>query len=203
MSGIHRSPMNSPHKGPVVWKCFHLMTSSWIVYKGICCNCWMNAYFYAYPVVKSLTHCGPVTLFGDIDFGQHWLRWWLVAWRIQSITRANTDLSSVRSSDIHLRAISPEIPQTSALKIISKFVHLKFPSHYNNLIMGVMASQITSLTVVYSTVYSRRRSKKTSKLRWPVNSPHKGPVTWKNSIWWRHHEISRGGGGGGGGGAVG
>ena len=112
MSGIHRSPMNSPHKGPVVWKCFHLLTSSWIVYKGICCNCWMNAYFYAYPVVKSLTHWGPVTLFGDIDFGQHWLRWWLVAWWIQSITRANTDLSSVRSSDIHLRAISPEIPQT-------------------------------------------------------------------------------------------
>ena len=49
--------------------------------------------------------------------------------------------------------------------------------------------QITSLTVVYSIVYFRRRSKKTSKLRvtglcaenspGPVNSPHKGPVTWK------------------------
>ena len=25
--------------------------------------------------------------------------------------------------------------------------------------------------------------------RWPVNSPHKGPVTRKNvSIWWRHHD---------------
>ena len=23
------SPVNSPHKGPVTWKCFHLMTSSW------------------------------------------------------------------------------------------------------------------------------------------------------------------------------
>ena len=55
--------------------------------------------------------------------------------------------------------------------------------------MGAMAPQITSLTIVYSTVYSRRRSKKTSKLRitgfvrgihrWPVNSPHKGPVTRK------------------------
>ena len=44
----------------------------------------------------------------------------------------------------------------------------------------------------------RSRSKKTSKLRvtglcagnspGPVNSPHKGSVTWKNvSIWWRHH----------------
>ena len=26
---IHRSPVNSPHKGPVTRKCFHLMTSSW------------------------------------------------------------------------------------------------------------------------------------------------------------------------------
>ena len=52
--------------------------------------------------------------------------------------------------------------------------------------MTTMASQITSLTVVYSIVY-----KKTSKLRvtglcagnspGPVNSPHKGPVTRKMS----------------------
>ena len=25
-----------------------------------------------------LTHCGLVTSCGDIDLGQHWLRWWLV-----------------------------------------------------------------------------------------------------------------------------
>ena len=31
--------------------------------------------------------------------------------------------------------------------------------------MSAMASQITNLTIVCSTVYSRRRSKKTSKLR--------------------------------------
>ena len=27
--GIHRGPVNSPHKWPVTRKCFHLMTSSW------------------------------------------------------------------------------------------------------------------------------------------------------------------------------
>ena len=32
MQGIHRSPVNSPHKWPVTRKCFHLMTSSWITY---------------------------------------------------------------------------------------------------------------------------------------------------------------------------
>ena len=29
--GIHRWPLNSPHKGPVTEKCFHLMTSSWFI----------------------------------------------------------------------------------------------------------------------------------------------------------------------------
>ena len=50
--------------------------------------------------------------------------------------------------------------------------------------MSAVASQITSLTIVYSTVYIS--DKKSIKLRvtglcvrWPVNSPHKWPVTWK------------------------
>ena len=55
--------------------------------------------------------------------------------------------------------------------------------------MSAMAYQITSLTVVYSTVYSvadQRKHQSSSSLayvqgihRWPVNSPHKGPVTRK------------------------
>ena len=58
--------------------------------------------------------------------------------------------------------------------------------HDCDVIRCTMAPQITSLTIVYSTVYSRRRSQKTSKLRvaglcvrWPVNSPHKWRVTRK------------------------
>ena len=61
--------------------------------------------------------------------------------------------------------------------------------HYCGVIMGTNVSQMTRLTVVYSTVYSGadRRKHKSSvslafvrgMLRWPVNSPHKGPVTWK------------------------
>ena len=55
--------------------------------------------------------------------------------------------------------------------------------------MGMMASQITSLTIVYSTVYSdadQRKHQSSASLafvwgihRGPVNSPHKGPVTRK------------------------
>ena len=61
--------------------------------------------------------------------------------------------------------------------------------HYCDVIMGAMASQIISLTIVYSTVYSgadQRKHQSSASLafvqgihRWPVNSPHKGPVTRK------------------------
>ena len=59
--------------------------------------------------------------------------------------------------------------------------------HYNDVIMSAMASQITSLTIVYSTVYSgtdQRKHQSSASLAFvrgnsPVNSPHKGPVTWK------------------------
>ena len=55
--------------------------------------------------------------------------------------------------------------------------------------MSAMASQITSLTIVYSIVYSgadQRKHQSSASLafvrgihRWPVNSPHKGSVTRK------------------------
>ena len=61
--------------------------------------------------------------------------------------------------------------------------------HYNDVIMSAMASQITSLTIVYSIFYSgadQRKHQGSASLafvrginRWPVNSPHKGPVTRK------------------------
>ena len=51
--------------------------------------------------------------------------------------------------------------------------------HYNDVIMSVMASQITSLTIVYSTVYSSTGERKHQSSTWPANSPHKGPVTRK------------------------
>ena len=55
--------------------------------------------------------------------------------------------------------------------------------------MGAMASQTTSLAIVYSNVYSGAGQRKlqssrslafvTGIHRWPVHSPHKGPVTRK------------------------
>ena len=61
--------------------------------------------------------------------------------------------------------------------------------HYSDVIMALMASQITSLTIDYSTLYlgaDQRRHQSSASLtfvwgihRWLVNSAHKGPVTRK------------------------
>ena len=62
--------------------------------------------------------------------------------------------------------------------------------HHNDVIMSTMASQITSLGIVYSTFYSgadQRKHQRSASLtsvwwihRWPINSPHKRPVTRKH-----------------------
>ena len=61
--------------------------------------------------------------------------------------------------------------------------------HNGDIIMGAMASQITSLTFVYSTVYpcaDQRKYQSSASVAfvrgthwWAVNSPHKSPVTRK------------------------
>ena len=79
------------------------------------------------------------------------------------------------------------------------------PSHYNDVIMGGLGSRNTSLTIVYSTVYSganQRKYQSSTSLafvrgihRGPVNSPHKWPVTRKMSPFddvimdWRRLDI--------------
>ena len=73
---------------------------------------------------------------------------------------------------------------------------------YCDVIMGLVAFQITSPTIVYSTVYSDADQRKHHSFtslafvqgihRGPVNSPHKWQVTWKMFpfddviMWWAH-----------------
>ena len=69
-------------------------------------------------------------------------------------------------------------------------IHIRHSvSHYYDVIMGAMASEITSLTIVYSTVHSgadQRKHQSPASLafvwgihRSPVNSPHKWQLTRK------------------------
>ena len=62
-------------------------------------------------------------------------------------------------------------------------------THYNDVIMTTMASQITSLTVVYSIVYSdadQRKHQSSASLAF-VRGIHRD--RWI-PIWWRHHALS-------------
>ena len=72
-------------------------------------------------------------------------------------------------------------------------------SHYSDVIINAMASQLSGVSIVYSTVWSRadqRKHQSSASLafvrgihRWPVNSPHKRSVTWKMFLAWRHQAI--------------
>ena len=74
-------------------------------------------------------------------------------------------------------------------QVVVSVLMKKTETHYNDVIKGTIASQITSLAIVYSTVYSdgdQRKHQSSASLafvlgihRGPVNSPHKGPVTRK------------------------
>ena len=80
-----------------------------------------------------------------------------------------------------------------AVKTTARSLHW----HNGDVLMGMMASQITSLTIVYSTVYSGAHQRKHQSFaslafvqgihRGPVNSLHKWPVTWKMFPF--HHVI--------------
>ena len=73
--------------------------------------------------------------------------------------------------------------------LLYKSLGMNWWHHYSDIMIGAMASQITSLTIVYSTIYSgpdqrKYQSSMTLALvrgihQWPVNSPRKGPVTRK------------------------
>ena len=87
--------------------------------------------------------------------------------------------------------VYPVISSTGApcFKYLTAYYYSSLKIHYNDVIMGAMASQITSLTIVYSTVYSdtdQRKYQSSASLafvwgihRGPVKSPHKWPVTRK------------------------
>ena len=74
----------------------------------------------------------------------------------------------------------------TAARITGSLDHYSAP-HYSDVIMSAMASKITSVLIVYSTVCSgadQRKHKSSASLvcvrgihRGPVNSPHKRPMT--------------------------
>ena len=76
-------------------------------------------------------------------------------------------------------------------------VHALVSGHYDDVIMTTIASQITSLTVVYSVVYSGADQRNINAPRhWPLCGEFTGTGEFPAqrasceenvSIWWRHH----------------
>ena len=84
----------------------------------------------------SFTHCGLVMPYGNIEIwvDTDWLKEWFVVRRHPAITWAFVDLLSVRTKDIHLKAIPQEASQPSIIKINMKITYLKFSSNLARLI---------------------------------------------------------------------
>ena len=93
-------------------------------------------------------------------------------------------------SFIHMKASRITIYSTKKRMLVIQYLYVPFQkTHQSDVIMTTMASQITSLTVIYSIDYSdadQRKHQSSALLtfvrgihRWPVNPPHKGPVTRK------------------------
>ena len=106
-----------------------------------------------------------------------------------------TGLLGVRNGDIYDDFILPDgsnITLNDSNIITLSDIHkwgLECEYYYNDVIMGAMASKISSLTIVCSTVYSAADQRKHQKVRvpglcagnsrGPVNFPHKWAVTRK------------------------
>ena len=123
---------------------------------------------------------------------------WLFAVKSTRYTSNSLQLRSCNQFGMHsIQQISSTMRQLTAdLKLTretlyaahSQYITVFFISHfhYNDIIMSAMASQITGVSSVYSTVCSgtdQREYQSSASLafvrgipRWPVNPSHKGPV---------------------------
>ena len=91
------------------------------------------------------------------------------------------------------------VPFKSHPTLIKRNLHDKLnppitTKHYNDVIMGAIATEITSLTIIYSTVYSdadqRKHQSSASLAFMPVSGEFPAPMASNAenvSIWWRHH----------------
>ena len=75
---------------------------------------------------------------------------------------------------------------------VERWIPIGMLKHCGDVIMGAIASQITSLTIVYSTIYSdadQRKHQSSASLAfvWRI---HRDRNAENVSIWWRHHENS-------------
>ena len=155
-----------------VWWSFHLIVKLPWLFSGAPENIQGN--LNKYDLIRNLITVTPHEYHGN------WAVWSRACsglqQRMHESMASNAEAFICRNVFVYLEA--PKRTAHDALKI-----------HYNDVIMCTMASQITSLNIVYSTVYSgadQRKHQSSASLafvrgihRWPANSPQKGPLTRK------------------------
>ena len=191
--GIHRGPVNSPHKWPVTRKMFPFDD---VIMSLFNCN---GAHGHGANIVvtgdtegchNNNLRCHQRRQSNNDNLRCHqWQSW-----------RHHHDNSILSLCLIWLQHRAQWYWTSVQLSYISCKLSVQ---HYNDVIMGAIASQITSLTIVYSAVYSdadQRKHQSSASLafvrglhRGPVNSPHKWPVTRKcfhlMTSSWKYHRY--------------
>ena len=115
----------------------------------------------------------------------HWFRWWIVT---RSAPRHYLDQCWISVASTHRNKIQWNLKKKNK-KFQQGCLKNSYMPHYSDVIVDTIVSQIASLTIVYSIVYSgadQRKHQSSASLafvrgihRWPVNSPHKETVTRK------------------------
>ena len=173
-SRIHRSPVNSPHKGQ--WR-------GALMFSLICI--WINGLVNNREAGDLRCHHSHYDI--TIMCGDCWGHCVWSSLHEVIVTAFNAPVMIKRS------ALPSTDFDTTLLVIISLksyyWVMWVILGHYNDVIMSAMASQITGFSVVCSTVglgVDQRKYQSSVSLafvrgihQWPVNSPQKRPVTWK------------------------
>ena len=145
----------------------------------------MNYFRFSY--IPLFTYMLPL----NIDSKWGWLqRYWVccknITTRFTFSLESKLSLISFFASHVYLKNSDIKLFCWCIMPVRKSYIsHI----HYSDVIMSTMASQITSHTSVYSTVCSdadQRKHQNSASLAfvrgiylWPVNSPHKGPVTRK------------------------
>ena len=138
-------------------------------------NCWTNSRVTG-DFRGHETHVTSKCVF-QTDTSRGWNPPFLCQWDRWCISLRWQHGSHIRRGTVHSRSLLP------------RHFH-----HYGDVIMGAIASQITSLTIVYSTVYSdadQRKHQSSASLAF-ARGIHRGPVNSNAenvSIWWRHHDT--------------
>ena len=130
MWGIHRWPVNSPHKWPVTRKMFP--------FDDVIMGCFPSKRASNAEIVsKPWRHHGALTINPPCRVSATAI-----------FSRFSSPANPKRWTQMLLHTVSP----IKYLQYVHGIVVICF--HYDDVTMSLMASQITSLTVVYSTVYS-------------------------------------------------